>query len=156
MENTQGVWILYSILLTLNCFGCWWVAAAERHGIVTGTPELDQPRYFRYVLTLTWIQKINCTAEEIMLVFSQEAKGVDSFKVNRDQVWWGRPPKNICYKRDVINQEKLQDRLCLYGSLRMKMFWDWTTMLQLVFSGLDHYLYFLRVPWRCFHPHTTV
>lgn len=52
MENTQGVWILYAIVLMLNFL------ISEKQGTATKRPEIErgiveisQPRYFKTVLT---------------------------------------------------------------------------------------------------------
>lgn len=55
MGNTQGIWILYDIVLTLNFLNAdEQVKTPERHEIVKGTAELNQPKYFRDALTLKW------------------------------------------------------------------------------------------------------
>ena len=43
--------------------------------------------------------------------FHRKWKAVDSFKVDRDQVWWGGLPENPGYRHKEINLEKLQDRV---------------------------------------------
>lgn len=50
------------------------MAATERHGIIKGTAELNQPRYFRDVLTLKWNSEMYCVGGEAMLLFPQEMK----------------------------------------------------------------------------------
>lgn len=58
MKNiiTQKVWTLHGALVTFNPLNAneQRMTVAERHGIVEGTAELNQPRYFRNALTLKW------------------------------------------------------------------------------------------------------
>ena len=51
MENTQRVWILYVIMLSLNCFTADEGATAAKRHLIINTAELIQPIYFANVLT---------------------------------------------------------------------------------------------------------
>ena len=49
---------MYGALMTLNFLNVnEWTTAAERHGIVKETDELNQQRNFRDVFTLIWNSK---------------------------------------------------------------------------------------------------
>lgn len=92
--NTQRVWTLYGVVLTLNCLNAdEQMTAAERHGIVKGTAELNQPRYFRDVLTLKWKSK------NVL----HWGRGYAFVSTGNERLWipsrlidtrfdWGRPP----------------------------------------------------------------
>lgn len=55
MKNTQGVWILYGVVLSLNFLNAnEWRTAAEKHGIAAETAGANQPRHFRHSLSLKW------------------------------------------------------------------------------------------------------
>ena len=86
MENTQGVWILYAIVLMLNFL------ISEKQGTTTKRPEIErgiveisQPRYFKTVLTLKKKPKCvfvkskskKCFGEVVLLLFPQETRGCE-------------------------------------------------------------------------------
>ena len=52
---TQGAWTLYGALLILNFLNInEQTIAAERHWVVEGTAELNQPIYYRHVVGYEW------------------------------------------------------------------------------------------------------
>lgn len=68
------------------------MTAAERHWIVKGTDKLNQPRYFRDILTLKWkYRKCTVLEERLCFCFYRTQKAVNSFgiQISFDQ---GRPP----------------------------------------------------------------
>lgn len=58
MGNTQGVWILYVIVLSLKfLIADKQMTAAGRQWTVKETVEISQPRNFKNALTLKWNSK---------------------------------------------------------------------------------------------------
>lgn len=55
MGNTQGVWILHTVIFLLNFLIVdKQTTTAKRDGKERGTEEINQPRYLKNVLTLKW------------------------------------------------------------------------------------------------------
>lgn len=58
IKNTQGVWILYSIVLILNSLiADKQKTVAKKSGIKRRTAEISQPGYLKNALTLKWNSK---------------------------------------------------------------------------------------------------
>ena len=87
------------------------MVTAERHGIVKGTAGLNQPNYFKDVLTLKW------NLENVL----HWERGYAFDSIGNEKLWipsklidtrfdWGRPPENFGYSNKEINLEKLQER----------------------------------------------
>ena len=51
MKNTQRVWILYVIMLSLNCLNAEEGATAAKRYLLINAAELIQERYFENTLT---------------------------------------------------------------------------------------------------------
>lgn len=51
MENTQGIWILYGVFLTLHFLNANIKKLAAKRHLVIETAKLHQPKYFQNVLT---------------------------------------------------------------------------------------------------------
>ena len=67
MENTQRIWILYVIVLSLNYLTAEEGAAAAKRHFIINVSELV------YILKMSWLQ--NYFAEEGLLLFPQEMRG---------------------------------------------------------------------------------
>ena len=82
MENTQGVWVLYVIVLILNVLVVYKQTTAAKRPGIERTAGVIQPRYFQSALTLKWKSKMYLSngsqkrfGEADLLLFSQETRG---------------------------------------------------------------------------------
>ena len=57
MKNTQKVWILYVIVLSLNCLTAEEGAAAAKRQLIINVAGFSQPIYFENSLTLNFKSK---------------------------------------------------------------------------------------------------
>lgn len=77
--------------MLLCCFFFFLIAdkqltAAGRHGIVKGTADINQHRYFKNALTLFKMELKKCIAlrKKLCFCFHRKQKAVDLFKFDRD------------------------------------------------------------------------
>lgn len=61
------------------------------------------------VLVLKW-KLGNVLHWERAYAFVSKGKAMDSFQINKEHIWWGKPPENIDYRHEENNYEKLQGR----------------------------------------------
>lgn len=84
---------------------------AERHGIVKGTGELNQPRHFRDALNLKWNSK-KCFAlgKSFSFYFHRKKRLWIHSRLIEIRFDQGKVPENSGYRPKEINLEKLQER----------------------------------------------
>ena len=86
MGNTQGIWILYGALLTLNFLNAnVQKIAAERHWIIE-TAKLNQSVCHKSVLTSKLKLKNTLSWGEVMPLFTQETKSYTSLQNYNDLI----------------------------------------------------------------------
>ena len=82
MENTQVFWILYVIMLSLNCVTAEEEATTAKRNIFINTTKLIQHIYFENALS----QKIIFFGKEVLLLFPQGMRDCNSFWVKKNKV----------------------------------------------------------------------
>ena len=75
MENTQKVWILYAILLSLNYLTAEEGTTAAKRHLIINAAGLIQHIYFENALISKFKSKDMLLREEVLLLFPQEMRG---------------------------------------------------------------------------------
>lgn len=86
-----------------------------------GTAELNHPTYFRMSCLRNGSGKMFCPGGKVVLCSYRKQKAMDSFKMNKDQIWpdlTRRPPKEIHCRFYIYRG--IQERLQVCGGTRAR------------------------------------
>ena len=98
MVDMQGVWILYSVLLTLNFSECSWLNnSCQETRDCKEIVEFSLPRYFRNFLTLKWkSENILCWGKGYIFVSTGNERPWIPSKLIQTR-FNGETPQNLGY-----------------------------------------------------------
>lgn len=111
MGNTQRIWILYVIVLSLNCLMAREGAIAAKRHLIINAAGLIQPTYFEKALTSKFKSK-DMLLWRSFLFFPRKWEAMDSLWVKKNRVWLWKTPWNISDYRRWSRWFKILEHHC--------------------------------------------